>query len=1381
MNLPTLKYTSLLGWLIFLILPFDELASNGTVQGDGVVQGELEVHVREFATVPARSNGDPTRLNMLTHANGKLYAVASLDGLIYDVADGQTTLWADLATALNGNLQTTDFAEGGIRSIAFHPEFSTNRKFYTSQLQVRAAAGSDITYLSDPASPVNKDSVVTEWTIDQEGTLSPPREVLRVGLPGPHVIKQITFNPYATPTDADYGNLYIAHGEGGHWTTPIGGQNNDALGKILRINPTADGSAPYSIPTDNPFIGDSTMPDEAFAFGFRNPHHISFARDGTLFSAEIGNRNAEEINIVSSGIDYGWKEREGTYVYLGPTRGDGIGELPSGDFGYTYPAAQLLHDPAYNGLIAIAGGYPIENGSELQGHYLFGEFASKGEIYYSDINELKSAVTTGSPSDLTQATIYRANVLFDHDADPSSASLAKTSMLDVLNDSPMYNPGSTRADIRFGQGPSGEVYITSKQNNTIYLITNSIDSQAPTVTMDQINSNQLEPGQITLSGTSSDTGLLTETKLLVKNNTTAEYWNGTIWTTSPFWFQPEGIEDWSHTLTLPEGNFSVVAQTSDIANNIGKGYQNISIGCEYVTTGTTNPNTSGTPLVINSATGTVISANFFNTGAIDPPYYDGLEFVSVCVEPPDSSGNVTATITTDVGLDNDFLIKAYPEFIVGTKFGNQSETSYRYYDTLDLPNEHKWPVKSDNLDQNGNPYEFANLEYVSQVKGVGLPAFTNELPDITITLDMDEYNVVSAERDVMLESFFFDTSANASIIGNNAVTNQPLAETLNNIVGIGHRHYPELRNTILEMMVHIGPLSPNDVSQAKNNPGQNQLTETYSGKDFDGDGIDDHFDVDSHAYVGSNNPSDPNPGIYSSGVDADGDGIDDEDLLPVVIGDYAYSIWYGEKRVPIIIYSRENNSTLQIDFDPATPDMDLTSEGEVNLDWNEFLDYTLNSVEVPLQQINQTEIAAGVPEEDRTVAWMDINLNPFPKMNSSSAAIGGIEFGIEPQINEPKDLPYTAVINTFEIEIDGSSFGLSDKIAPTANISNPPSTGATLVIGEAFTGSITDTGGSGVDRVSLVIWSVDNSSFVTSNGTTSHWAPVNATLLGGNPQSANWTLNTSLPVGTYVLHVYPYDVAGNFDVANRISRAFTVVDASDTIAPTATITTPATANQTIGLSPTLTGTITDNNGGSGVDHAAIVFWSPSDNSFVTLDGTPGPWAPVDATLPGGNPQSATWNLSTSLPIGTYVMHVYPYDAAGNFDVANRISKAFTVVDTSDTIAPTATITTPATANQTIGLSPTLTGTITDNNGGSGVDRAAIVFWSPSDNSFVTLDGTPGPWAPVDATLPGGNPQSANWTLNTSLPIGTYVMYVYPYDASGNFDVANRISRAFSIK
>ena len=60
------------------------------------------------------------------------------------------------------------------------------------------------------------------------------------------------------------------------------------------------------------------MLKEIYAYGFRNPHTFSFNRDKLgnirLLVGDIGRANIEEINLVENGGNYGWPEREGTFV-----------------------------------------------------------------------------------------------------------------------------------------------------------------------------------------------------------------------------------------------------------------------------------------------------------------------------------------------------------------------------------------------------------------------------------------------------------------------------------------------------------------------------------------------------------------------------------------------------------------------------------------------------------------------------------------------------------------------------------------------------------------------------------------------------------------------------------------------------------------------------------------------------------------------------------------------------------------------------------------------------------------------------------------------------------------------------------------------------------
>ena len=91
-------------------------------------------------------------------------------------------------------------------------------------------------------------------------------------------------------------------------------------GKILRID--VDRGDPYGIPRDNPFVGADGIPDEIFAWGFRNPFRISFDREGdramyvsapadTLFEATYKSHAARE---------HGGRSRKGPTASSGPAR-----------------------------------------------------------------------------------------------------------------------------------------------------------------------------------------------------------------------------------------------------------------------------------------------------------------------------------------------------------------------------------------------------------------------------------------------------------------------------------------------------------------------------------------------------------------------------------------------------------------------------------------------------------------------------------------------------------------------------------------------------------------------------------------------------------------------------------------------------------------------------------------------------------------------------------------------------------------------------------------------------------------------------------------------------------------------------------------------------
>ncbi|WP_298323957.1 PQQ-dependent sugar dehydrogenase [Haloactinopolyspora sp.] len=94
------------------------------------------------------------------------------------------------------------------------------------------------------------------------------------------------------------GMLYVSTGETGE---PDDAQDVESLGgKILRITP--DGQ----VPADNPFDG-----SPVYSYGHRNVQGLAFDDDGRLWASEFGDRDADELNLIEPGENYGWPEVEG--------------------------------------------------------------------------------------------------------------------------------------------------------------------------------------------------------------------------------------------------------------------------------------------------------------------------------------------------------------------------------------------------------------------------------------------------------------------------------------------------------------------------------------------------------------------------------------------------------------------------------------------------------------------------------------------------------------------------------------------------------------------------------------------------------------------------------------------------------------------------------------------------------------------------------------------------------------------------------------------------------------------------------------------------------------------------------------------------------------
>lgn len=251
------------------------------------------------------------------------------------------------------SLVNFDGGEQGLLGMAFHPNYSTNRKFYVNYTRDNGTRQTVIAEFQASASDPDEADPGSE------------RDLLVVNQPFPnHKGGQLVFG-------AD-GFLYIGLGDGGiPPTDPLNsGQNlNTLLGKMLRIgvDPPFTGSLQYAIPPDNPFVAGGGLP-EIFAYGLRNPWRFTLERGGSrIFVADVGESSWEEVDILQKGGNYGWSVMEGDHCFNPPTGCDTSNKV--------VPIIEYPHTVG----IAVIGGYVYKGSAipSLANKYIFGDLTGK--------------------------------------------------------------------------------------------------------------------------------------------------------------------------------------------------------------------------------------------------------------------------------------------------------------------------------------------------------------------------------------------------------------------------------------------------------------------------------------------------------------------------------------------------------------------------------------------------------------------------------------------------------------------------------------------------------------------------------------------------------------------------------------------------------------------------------------------------------------------------------------------------------------------------------------------------------------------------------------------------------------------------------------------
>ncbi len=303
-----------------------------------------------FARI-ARGLSSPVFITHSGDNNGRLF-VLEQTGRIRVIRKGvlQSTPFLDLRSKVSTG------GERGLLGLAFHPDYSWNRKFYVNYTD-RTGATVVAQYLRSTTNASRAETTA--------------KVVLRIPQPyANHNGGMLAFGPDR--------HLYIGMGDGGSAGDPGNrAQNLDSLfGKILRIN--IDTSKAYAVPPTNPYVGRAGN-DLVWSRGLRNPWRFSFDRsNGNLWIGDVGQKRYEEINRTTGatpgrGTNFGWRQMEGNHCYNPSTGCQTTGKhMPITVYGHSEGCS-------------VTGGYVYRGAAypDLQGVYLFGDYCS-GKIWGID-------------------------------------------------------------------------------------------------------------------------------------------------------------------------------------------------------------------------------------------------------------------------------------------------------------------------------------------------------------------------------------------------------------------------------------------------------------------------------------------------------------------------------------------------------------------------------------------------------------------------------------------------------------------------------------------------------------------------------------------------------------------------------------------------------------------------------------------------------------------------------------------------------------------------------------------------------------------------------------------------------------------------------------
>ena len=256
--------------ILILLINFASNAwANNVVTGSAGSKLEGEV-VSEFNSPWAMSFINSDSL-LVTSKAGKLWLVST---------SGEQYLVIGVPKVFAGG-------QGGLGDVILHPKYEKNKLVY-------------ISYINSDNEGKTRYASVIRGTLEN---LNKPQlkniETIWRQIPARrgkgHFSHRIAFGLDGTQ---HAGKIFITSGDRQEQTPAQ--QWDMALGKIIRLN--EDGT----VPTDNPFQDKGELAKTFWTVGHRNALGIAFAKNGQLWSHEMGPKHGDELNLIVAGENYGW-------------------------------------------------------------------------------------------------------------------------------------------------------------------------------------------------------------------------------------------------------------------------------------------------------------------------------------------------------------------------------------------------------------------------------------------------------------------------------------------------------------------------------------------------------------------------------------------------------------------------------------------------------------------------------------------------------------------------------------------------------------------------------------------------------------------------------------------------------------------------------------------------------------------------------------------------------------------------------------------------------------------------------------------------------------------------------------------------------------------